>query len=213
MRIHSRILVSSIAVVVVLAASVGIANARRLEINSQFIRTTWSPIIFSGSGLRISCPLTIEGSFHSRTISKVCGQLIGYVTRAALTKTACQGGNALILNGIENAPGASTLPWHIRYNSFEGTLPAITGQTLQLIEASFIITGVECLFKATTAKPLFAIAKINAEGKFTEVNADPTRRIPKFAGGILCPAEGEFIGNGLVTVLGGTSSIFVRLVQ
>ncbi len=213
MRTHSKVLLSTLAAAIVLAALVGTADARRIELNNQFIRTTWNPLVFSGSGIRISCPVTIEGSFHSKTLSKVCGQLVGYITRAELTKAACQGGQALILNGIENAPGATTLPWHVRYNSFEGTLPAITGITLQLIEASFIITGLECLFKSNTAKPAFGIARVNPEGKITELNADPTRRIPKFAGGILCPGEGEFAGNGTVTLLGATTSIFVKLVQ
>ncbi len=219
MGTRSKILLGALTAAIVLAAAIGTASARRLEVSEQRIRVTWTELVFSNSGAapRISCPVTIQGSFHSKTLSKVSGQLIGVITKAELTKANCRGGTALILNGIENAPGATSLPWHIRYDSFSGTLPIIEGGIkLQLINASFLVEpegiGVACLFRSTEARPARGIAAVNGEHKITTLS--PTAdTIPKLSGGLLCPSSGSFEGPGIVSSLEAATLIFVRLVQ
>jgi hypothetical protein len=222
MHTRTKLLITTLTAAVVLAAAVGTATARRLETSNQFIRVVWNALKFNeggGGGPSVTCPVTLEGSFHSRTISKVSGQLIGYITRAALTRNGCvlAGGaeNIRILNGVEEP--TNTLPWHVRYDSFEGTLPNIAGIRLQLIGAAFLLTafGVSCLYKSTEASPAFGNALLNAGHVVTDLKPREEKTIPKFAGGALCPNTGRFSSAAASTVslLGATTSIIITLVQ
>jgi hypothetical protein len=222
MHVRTKLLITTLGAAVVLAAAVGTATARRLEINNQFIRVVWNELKFvegGGGGPVFTCPVTLEGSFHSRTISKVSGQLIGYITRAALTRANCvlAGGaeNIRFLNGVEEP--TNTLPWHVRYDSFEGTLPAITGVRLQIIGFGWLVTmvGVSCLYKSTEAAPFFGNAILNVGQVVTNLRLREERTIPKFAGGALCPNTVRYgsATASTVTLLGATTSIVIRLVQ
>jgi hypothetical protein len=67
-----------------MALAVTAATATRLASNGTggFI-SRWNPMIFqAGGGVSVSCPVTIAGSFHSRTIAKVSGALAGYITES-----------------------------------------------------------------------------------------------------------------------------------
>jgi hypothetical protein len=220
MRIRSKLLLTALTASLVFAVMVSSSSARRFALSNQLFRVTWSSLEFTGrepfgGTLRIRCPVTLEGSFHSRTLSKVSGQLIGYVTRAALTRP-CNGGEAWILNGIERP--TNTLPWHIRYDRFIGTLPAIERIRLQLINASFLVLiggSIGCLFESTAARPAFGFVEREAGGLANTLSADPTSQIPLKASleTIFCPSEGSFEGSGNVTLLGNTTRISVTLVQ
>jgi hypothetical protein len=63
------------------------------------IRAIWDPMEFIGPlGESARCPLTLEGSFHARTIAKVAYALNGYITRAAVgVPASCTGSEATIL--------------------------------------------------------------------------------------------------------------------
>lgn len=223
MRIRTKLLVSSLAAVVVLAAAVGAASATRLSLSNRNIRVVWTPLTFkSGSLAEIRCNVTLEGTFHSNTIVKREGALLGYITRGALTRP-CVGGTAWIQNGIERIEslgGATTpnsLPWHITYQGFEGRLPDITALKLLLVGAAFklrvTVIGITvlCLYKSTIAQPARGIARV-AAGTITSLDADESQQIPFFEGSGLCPAEGEFVGSGRVTLLGNTTPITIRLI-
>jgi hypothetical protein len=131
-----------------MAALVGIAHARNLSTSSETLRATWAgfslkePIF--GITASFACSLNLEGSLHGRTIAKSNYNLIGYITRAAFSPpTQCAGGEASVL--------AETLPWHIRYQSFAGTLPDIRSIAVLVSRASFRLRinglpGVSCLF-------------------------------------------------------------------
>jgi hypothetical protein len=226
MHNRTKLMATVVAVAIMLAAAVNTASARRIETSSQSFRAAWgaeNKLTFAAAGGRSAiCPVTLEGSFHSRTISKVSGQLIGYITRAALTQTACtfvSVENAIILNGTERLPEGttttSTLPWHILYISFRGTLPTISSIRVSLRGASFLLraAGVTCLYEATTANPAFGEIEVNAEGKVTGLRAEEATRILKHSGSFLCPGEGTFAGTAHVTQQGNATAIFVRLVQ
>ncbi len=221
---RSRVVLSTCATALVLVTGINSASARRIELSGQRVRLVWEPIVFAGTGggPRISCPVSMEGSFHSRTISKVSGQLIGYITTAEIAKASCIGAsNILALNGIENAPGASSLPWHVRYDSFSGRLPAIAGIKLQVV--GFALSnelpelGVTCLYKSSAERPLRGIADVSGEGKVTTLTPT-TDTVPKFEGSLLCPGSIEFansgtVGQPIVVLCPSTTALLVRLIQ
>jgi hypothetical protein len=223
MRNRIKLLLTTLGAAIVLAAVVSSADANRIEVSNQSIRVVWSNLKFvegGGGGPSATCPVTLEGSFHSKTISKVSGQLIGYITAAALTNASCTfaGGasSVRILNGVEEGATHQTLPWHVRYDSFEGELPAITGIRLQLIGAAFLLTaiGVSCLYQSTTAQPAFGNVLVTA-GTVTDLRPRTERLIPKFSGSGLCPGSGRFSAASAATVTGqgNTTAITVTLVQ
>jgi hypothetical protein len=212
MRKSAKALMMTLAAAILLAAATSTATANSLEVSNQGIRAYFPSLIFGqlgGGGNTLTCPVTLEGTFHSRTISKVSGALIGYITRARVQETACI--------GSANIPNAhaqvlqETLPWHVDYLGFEGTLPSVN-LLLGLLNTAFRILelplGATCLYRGT-AKGRF----IRAAGGEGRLRADETFGIAKREGSILCPATGAFTGTSeTVTLLGTTTSIILRLI-
>jgi hypothetical protein len=214
MQRYGRLLLVALGAAAVLAATVGVASATRFEESSQSLRTVTERLEFIGFGglFTVSCPVTVEGTLHSRTISKVSGALLGLITSAAVTSANCTGGSVTI-------PAAS-LPWHGRYDSFQGVLPRITALRGQLVGAAFQLrvrilgTEVLCLYKSTAREPAYGISEVDSEtGRITGGRADETREIPFAEGGGSCPSSGRFRGRGTITVAGTTTAVTVRLVR
>jgi hypothetical protein len=225
-RTHTRIVLSALATALVLASAVSTAGARRLELSNQRIRVTWTGVnslTFEAGveGLGVICELTIEGSFHSRTLSKVSGQLIGYIT-SAMVKRPCIQNNMWVLNGTERLPNgtipATTLPWHVLFVSFSGALPRITRLKLSLINFGFLISipafGLNCLYQSSATSPMLDdVALSETTGQATTLSPDPSVPIP-LRSGVGCPSEIAFAGSGAIRLQGSTTTlIFVRLVQ
>jgi hypothetical protein len=202
MRIHMRLLLATVGAACALAVAVSTAAATRIELSNNTFRIVWAPITITEGALFTECPLTLEGTFHSRTFSKVSGQLLGFVTRAIINELACNG--AATARVLEE-----TLPWHVRYNSFTGTLPNITGINFQII--GLTIQSVTCVYRSTEMAPARVIYHI-AGGEVTNVQWDEASPIPKREGGVMCPAALRFQGNGIPTVLNSTTRIRARLV-
>jgi len=130
------------------------------------------------------CPLTLSGSFHSATVVKTAGLLVGYVTSAQMA--TCTNGSATIL--------PATLPWHLTYTGFSGILPAISGVRLSMtgFSIAIFIQALQgtCLARTTTREPLAldfaretgsgAITVVRA-GEFSSIGADCGFNV-KFAG-------------------------------
>lgn len=215
MRMRSRIALCALTTTLVLAAAVSGAGARRIELSNQRFRIIWNPLQFSNTGIGFStgCPVTLEGSFHSKTLSKVSGNLVGYVTRTYIQHPSC---SPRFVNFLSGAPEAepSTLPWHVRYDSFSGTLPSITQLDFQIInfEVDIELNGTTCLFGSTPARPFFLLVTIGAGGILEK--AIPTNAmIPRNgSNALLCPTEIEISGRGNITLLGNENAITVRLV-
>jgi hypothetical protein len=196
-------------VAIMLAMTAGGASARNLSTSSQRFRITWSPLTFTAGTSVVACPVTLEGSFHSRTIVKSLSSLIGYITRAVIVGTlpTCVGGTATV--------HTERLPWHVRYGGFRGRLPTIEGVILQLIGADFSVrplaNGVTCRATTSAAEPGVGIAQLNAAGEVTGLRADETARIG--LEGFLCAfaGEGSFSGTGAVDN-GSGARITVRLI-
>jgi hypothetical protein len=223
MRTRTRILLGALMAALVLASAVGTASARRLELSNQRIRVTWTganSLTFEAGGPQVICEVTIEGSFHSRTLSKVSGQLIGYIT-SAMVKRPCIENEAWVLNGTEEQPGEgiiTTLPWHILFVSFRGVLPRIEAIRLSLINAGFLVSIpsllTRCLYQSTAAQPMLGDITVSATGQATVLNPDPAVPIPLRRGTFGCPREGSLAGTGAIRLQGSTTTlIFVRLVQ
>ncbi len=211
MHRHIRLLLTSVAATAILAAAVSTATANRLAITNQQIRAVWANLEFFNTVTEgtVRCPVTLEGSFHSRTIVKVRGLLVGYVTRALVSNDVCTGGRATVLS--------ETLPWHLTYNTFAGTLPNIGSVTLNLIRAGFIVNlgGNNCRAVTTTASPARGIVRVAGTAVET-LRADESAEIPLVngPGGILCGlASGVFRGTSRpVTLLGNSNTISITLI-
>jgi hypothetical protein len=212
MRKRSKLALAGLTVASVLGFAVGSASANILEVSNRAIRAVWSELRIAGGGFETRCPVTLEGSFHGTAFGKTSGNLIGYITRAIVVEAQCVGaGPAMFLN---NGAG-NTLPWHIRSNSFEGTLPNITGFKVQVLNLSILIniSGLSCLYRSSAAKPWRATFKRRVETmEVTGLESDATAEVPKFAGELLCPAEVRLSNTGEVTLLGTTTKIRIRLI-
>jgi hypothetical protein len=206
MRTRSRLLFAALAATMLMSFAASSASARRFEVSERHFLAIWTSLEFVLGGNAILCPVTLEGSFHSRTLSKVSGQLVGYISNAVVNSPLCTNGTATVL--------PTSLPWHLRYDSFRGTLPSITGVLLQLIRASFRIAdtvGFSCLAETKATEPAHGIVEVTA-GVARTLRADELKEIN-------CPflGRGRFRGTAEVFVQNApgleTTRITVRLVQ
>jgi hypothetical protein len=152
-----KLLLAITSVSILFGALTSAASARRVLISANAIRTTFREMRFVGERGPLNCPLTLEGSLHSTTITKVAGSLIGYITR--VVKGFCSIGTATVL--------PETLPWHVRYQSFSGTLPSIASVTVNVIGFSLRYReseglGIFCNIRSTEAEPLTVTYRIGA---------------------------------------------------
>jgi hypothetical protein len=217
MRTRTKTMLCAFTTTLALATAVASVDARRLEFSNQRLRMTWNPLNFSnaGRGFSTNCPVTLEGSFHSRTLSKVSGSLVGYVTRTYVDRANCAPNLIFFASGMPESE-INTLPWHVRYDSFSGTLPLITEIKLQVIDfrPEIELNSTICRFKSTAARPLYLLVTITETGRLEKV-LPTTATIPFNEGNpLLCPPEIAISGRGSITLLASaTTEITVRLVQ
>lgn len=211
------VLVGTLAAAATVAA---IAGARNISMSDSAIRATFREFRSGGSGgsVDIRCPLTLEGSFHSRTYAKVRGTLVGQITRAAMGHPCTgTGGDMYVLNGVEVQEGrtvANTLPWHVRYFSFNGTLPRLSAVTLDIIGFSWIYPpfGEVCLYRSTETNPARFVWNVASESRVTGITAEPTPPVLLNSGGILCPREITYQNSGTISRLATTTAISITLI-
>lgn len=214
MRNRSKLLLTAIATTLIMAAAVTVASARQFTTSNQNARAVWTSIQFTSLGglIQIRCNLTLRASFHYRTFSKT-RSLVGYITSAGITRP-CSGGEAWVLNGSERP--TNTLPWHIVYDSFRGTLPRITGIRLGIIGGSFLLSGLgnQCQYTGTAPSPAFGIINLNeSTGEGISLSADSTVTVPLAATLVgSCPANGAFAGTTSLLDEGEGSRITIRLI-
>ncbi len=208
MRHGIRLLSASLCAATVLAAAVGTASATRVATSSQTARATWTGMEFIAEGVTtVRCPVTFEGSIHSRTILKTPGLLLGYITRGTVGEASCTNGSARLLT--------ASLPWHSRYKTFFGTLPSITAIDTNIIGAEWLIgtrvLGVEisCLYTSTAAEPLQMHLSREASGGMTSEAISGSVR--SSTGGI-CPRGSLGGTSSTLTVAGRSERIIVTLV-
>lgn len=212
MRSIRKPLLGALAALVLVGAFVGHAAANRLAFSSQTWRVAFPTAGEPPPGF-VSCPFTIEGTLHSRTLSKVSGSLIGYVTRATVAEASCRGGRGRFLT--------ETLPWHVRYESFAGTLPSITAIRGQIIGWGTLleyaeIPGSSCLYLTSATEPAkFTLSREPVTSIITAFRLDETALIRLASGNSpFCPETAFLSGTTAnFTVLGSTARVSVTLVQ
>jgi hypothetical protein len=214
-----RALVAATVAALTLGLAAGGASARSLSTSSQQFRGTWRSLEL-GSETLIRCPVTMEGSFLNRTIAKVARSLIGAITRVSVKQESCTGGTVAAFNGVESYNGgttSNTLPWHVSYESFEGTLPNITAVNVLFSRFRF---GTRdgfglCAGQYGRAEDniVFALAR-EAGGRITAI--EPVAGSNAFtlfrtdAG--TCRVQLMMRGSGGITQLGTTTGITVTLI-
>jgi hypothetical protein len=182
-RSISHLLTAALAILTV-AALTATASAGRLSASAQTIRATWTAIALTDPFGTTECEVTLAGSLHTRTITKTRGALIGFINRAEV-RTPCRRGAMTVLR--------ETLPWHVQYDAFAGTLPRITAVFTRVLGFSFETRngGLGCLFRSTAATPATTLfIRETGTGRVTSVTL--SGRIPSS-----CLLEGT---------LGGTST-------
>ena len=218
MRISRFVSVTTV-FVLLLAVAAEAASANRLNVTNKNFRISFTDLAKREptAGIVVSCPITMEGSFHANAIVKMREILIGYITRASTNNAAgCAGGRIFALNGVENLEGVvvgNSLPWHIQYISFRGTLPRLEGMRVAVIGASLLveIAGLECLYRSTAARPWFGIFTVGAGGVLG-FRSDETVAVPINGEEGFCPRQIFVEGSGTVTLLGNTQRITLTLI-
>jgi hypothetical protein len=198
MRTRSKLLLAGLTATAVFSLAVSSASARRFEASNEHYLAIWPALKFSGGFSPVECPVTLEGNYHSRIISKVSGQLIGFVTSAEVRASACTGGSATVLH--------ANLPWHLRFDRWAGTLPNISSIRQQLVGGEFRIDeGIfTCLSITRAGEPGFGTIAV-VSGAARTIAAEGT---------ISCEGiNGTFSGTGEVFVQRSTTRILIRLVQ
>jgi hypothetical protein len=205
----------------ILATTVTTASAGRLSTSESSIRTSWTSLEFVAGPVTVRCRLTLEGSFHSRTIAKVREALIGAITRAIVAHR-CTNGEAWADNGVEPQPlgiAPNRLPFHLTYESFATSLPNIASINLLLSRISFVIatTGTTGRY-GRPENNITGTATREAGGGITQITPvagrDRVRLITCLEELILeCPTELAFRNStGPVTGLTNTNTIRITLI-
>ncbi|HMI90651.1 MAG TPA: hypothetical protein VK509_04770 [Polyangiales bacterium] len=185
------------------------ASANRLSVSEEDAEIIWpeaEDVNFNAGGNTVECSITLLGSFHSRTIKKIANMLVATVSHATLGD--CDNGTGI----IDTRP-----PWHVRYVNFTGTLPNLTGVTIQLTGPRFTInhtgSGATCITVANS--PANSRANVGAGGLVTGLTSLGTPTIPldDVGGSFLCDlaGTGAFSGTANVTDLDG-STVTIRLI-
>lgn len=198
-----------LAATTLLATFTSTACARDFETSNQNIRVIFRPLKVNGvNGTRISCSVTLEGTFHYRTTSKAVF-LIGYITRAISETNSCLSADP---TGIRMATSTETLPWHLTCVDFEGTLPAARPRT-QINNMKVKATEVPLLGICTFIGNPRYIVTGPAGGGINEGAASIIMESGVVFNGtpIGCP-RGTFEGRAPVTALGTTTPVTVRLI-
>jgi hypothetical protein len=200
----------ALAAVAALFLAAGTAAANQLEISNSSIRATFNPLRFIAGTSEVACPVTLEGTFHSRVIRKNPEALIGYITRADINGMFCSfvGADELTILGAGR-------PWHIRYESFTGRLPNIDAVNVRLllvgVRGTFL--NLPCLYRSTATRPGRAFFDINPNLQVETLDINSEAQIPLTEGSLFCPATASLAGSGRVRLLGSsTVLIFIRLI-
>jgi hypothetical protein len=215
MRNRSVPALAALVAVGAMCIAAGLASAGRLSVSNKTIRALWSNVEMyvtnpgeEGTQYGNICQLTLEGSFHSSTMRKIAGALVGYITRAPIA--ACRDPD-IVVSVLREA-----LPWHVRYQGFTGTLPRISGLSVAIVGMSlefFVAEGLRCLIRSTTLNPAIASIEVR-EGVMGRFTWNSERVIPH-AEVFFCALNGELHMRGAsttTTVLGLTTSLTVTLI-
>jgi len=209
MRTSARLLPVALVAAIVLAAAVGSASARNLSFSSQTIRTGMF-LRLEALGVLTSCPVTLEGSFHSRTIAKAREALIGAITAARTNKLRCLTATRTLMLAEPDSAERETLPWSLHYETFAGTLPRITGLRIAVVGMGIRVVG-GCEYLSTVENPAYLLTTV-AAGRIESIAFLEEVQINRPRESMCFPPEASLSGSEVLTVLGATTSVTVRLI-
>jgi hypothetical protein len=207
MRLSGTLMLAALAATLLLLVAVGSASARDLSLNEQRFSLRWASLTWNTAVGSVRCPVTLRGSLHTRTFAKTSELLIGSITGATITSASCTNGRATILTG--------TLPWHLRYRSFTGTLPTITTVRLGLtgLNLQMSVSELTCLFSTEAAEPGVIAANVGASGEIRTMDFDNDEEIDLEDEDFLCLIGGDSSFSGSAAVDGDlVEPIVVRLI-
>jgi hypothetical protein len=198
----SKLIFASLVAALVMALAANGASARNLSIShGELFNIIWRRLAFNASGFNVwECDVTFEGSFHYRTMAKIREALVGYVTRPTINN--CNGRVTVL---------TTNLPWHIRYESFDGTLPNMISIRLRLLLFEFRteLFGGQCLARTSAMEPMTGSVRLSTGSSrrlMTGFSLDEAARI-------FCIVFGVFTGTAQMAELpGGTTNLLVRLI-
>lgn len=207
MQKHGTTLLIVLAAALLLAASASTVPAQRLALTNDRAKIVFPELTISDAeaSIGVSCRVTLEGTFASRTISKVRGTLIARIGRAAIGEETCTGGSARVLSEL--------LPIHRKYRGFKGILPRIAFIEETAEGAGFLVSvfGQTCLYRTEEAEPMILSYEREEGEVLTGVTASGSIR--KQSGGILCPSRGTVAGRATITESNSTTRLSIRLVR
>jgi hypothetical protein len=206
MYLRCKALIAVCTAALLMAVAVSSASGAALGPNETGFGFTWRTLRWVLPSGTISCPVTLRGSFHRRTLIKTAGLLLGSITGA--TFGTCTGGTMTVLR--------NTLPWHVRYTSFRGTLPSITSMTLDILSfaSEFDVGGTDCLIRTTTEEPLRLNVTVGAFGEIRTLAPESGTEIDLENEDFLCPLSGDMTFGETATIDGNVvEPITIRLVE
>lgn len=208
MHVRVRVTLVGLAAALAMVCAVATASANRLSVSSETFRIGWSAIDIFGAGgfsFEVHCPLTMEGSFHSRTMAKTQGLLVGHVTRVTNPGESCVSGPVTVLT--------ETLPWHVVYKSYLGSLPLIRSVRYAIVGFA-IAMGItfeqRCLYGGSRAEVAGDFIIEHGTG-IVGFLPDYTVQVARTSG-LLCPEHIGLDTLGTVTELGEPVSIRLQLI-
>ncbi|MGB2711705.1 MAG: hypothetical protein WBC33_09320, partial [Conexibacter sp.] len=133
----------------------------------------------------VACDITRTISLH-RTIPKTAGALAGLVTRVDLSN--CDEPVRVL---------TETLPWHLRYNSFSGTLPNPGVINFAAVNLSWLVEFLGGLFRCLYSGTVLVGAVITG-GVIVEIRYGPegvTIRLSRSLSVLGCPESMQLRGD------------------
>jgi hypothetical protein len=196
MRTRSKLILAGLGATLLMAFAINTAAARNFSVDNQRFRGTFNDMEFEAAFfVRDHCKITLEGSLHTRTMAKVAGSLVGYITRVDIG--ACTEPTTIL---------TSTLPWHVSYESFSGRLPNITLIILRASNTAFRVR--ECLARGDFR---FRISRdLSGHLYLLEV----TRQSVPIIEGSFCPETGQLrsVERGQIYASGSTTRVSLTLI-
>ena len=212
MKPTRKLITTTLAATALFAALSSSATAGRFELSNQRIRVVFTPLVpVPPASLTVSCTVTLEGSFHTRTFAKTAGLLIGYITRAIVDLPNCR--STGLSTEVKAEAVRTSLPWHFQIRRLlrRPTRRKTTHQVHQrqipdLLRVPILGT---CSY---TASPNYIVTG-PAGGGINEGNAFLTAENGIRIRGepATCP-ELTFSGRTAMTLLGTTTAITIRLI-
>ena len=206
MRTTAKLGLAALAATLLLTSAISSASARSFSVTAQGLRATFTRLEFTnalGFGF-VSCSVTLEGSFHSRTIAKTA-ELIGAITRVDIRRPCTNG---------EVIARTETLPWHVTYSGFVSNLPLISEIILLLSRLRYDISlpGVCDGEYGSATDNIRVNAGRDGTGAVTTLSPsnDRTSLIRTNSG--ICPGRGGFTGTGNARALNSASSLTITLI-